>query len=176
MRSFALSALVAALPLLQGAVAQGSLADVPDCVQTCALQGLGDSGCSLDPACLCSKPEVVAQIATCLESTCSAEDVEVAKSAAQSLCGSAGVELPPTGGETPPSSSAPASSPPAVSTTSAVAPPTDAPYGTPNATTPSATGAGPTGTSPPEFEGAAAIVKASWVGGALAVAGLLFAL
>ncbi|KAF3936228.1 hypothetical protein ABW19_dt0205171 [Dactylella cylindrospora] len=83
-----------------GVVAQG-LDSFPTCSQSCLLQGVQASGCSLtDFQCSCSSQSFIDTAVPCIEGACSADDVTKAREAAVALCKANGVDivLPPAPG------------------------------------------------------------------------------
>ncbi|KAF8898077.1 hypothetical protein CPB85DRAFT_191366 [Mucidula mucida] len=76
--------------LLASAVSGMSLyprqSDLPDCAMTC-IQSADSSGCSsTDQTCLCKSSAFVQSSATCLQSTCSADELNTAVQVAEALC------------------------------------------------------------------------------------------
>ncbi|KEF60894.1 uncharacterized protein A1O9_02458 [Exophiala aquamarina CBS 119918] len=65
------------------------LAALPECARDAITQALGTTGCSLaDTACICASPAFTS-IGTNIASVCSAEDVNAAIAAGQSICATA---------------------------------------------------------------------------------------
>ncbi|KAL1661799.1 hypothetical protein GGF50DRAFT_104839 [Schizophyllum commune] len=73
--------------------------NVPDCLLTC-IATADTSGCdSSDTACLCGNDTFVSSVTQCVQSSCSADDVQASLQGAQAVCAGAGVTLSdiPTG-------------------------------------------------------------------------------
>ncbi|KAL1742653.1 hypothetical protein HDZ31DRAFT_75357 [Schizophyllum fasciatum] len=86
-----------ALPLL--VAARSHVKDVtprqnlPDCYFTCASAGdMGDCS-STDNTCLCKNEAFISSVTSCLQKTCSSDEVETANAGAQEICKSVGVTL-----------------------------------------------------------------------------------
>jgi hypothetical protein len=100
----------------------GQLSAIPSCADSCALNGISATGCAeTDIACICKASGYIDSVAKCVQSACSQSDQQAALCAAQSLCGSAGVNV-----ALPAGISAAACSSGAGSSSSAVAPSTSA--------------------------------------------------
>ncbi|KAH0536106.1 hypothetical protein FGG08_006992 [Glutinoglossum americanum] len=125
----------------------------------------------------------------CVTKACSPEDVKKTTEFATELCGSVGVTLPVPTSEAPPPPPEETPAPKPVAPTDVPTPepvvsvPTTmatVPYPSPvhNATAPCSTGAHATiSVAPATFTGSASSVKVgSWLGGAVALAGLVWAL
>ncbi|KAL1742669.1 hypothetical protein HDZ31DRAFT_75371 [Schizophyllum fasciatum] len=67
--------------------------NVPDCLLTC-IATANTSGCdSSDTACLCGNDTFVSSVTQCVQSSCSADDVQASLEGAQAVCAGAGVTL-----------------------------------------------------------------------------------
>ncbi|KAI0737225.1 hypothetical protein C8Q80DRAFT_1067975, partial [Daedaleopsis nitida] len=67
-----------------------STAGLSSCLIGCVTQAASSSGCSsyTDFACICSSDQFLQQARSCLESSCSDQDVQTAEKLQQAECGS----------------------------------------------------------------------------------------
>ncbi|KAJ6260036.1 hypothetical protein Dda_5682 [Drechslerella dactyloides] len=92
-------------------LAAAQLDKLPTCALSCAISSIGSSGCSqTDIACVCSASSFLSGIQTCIEGSCTAQEIKQTLDAAQVLCAGAGVTITlpgsgPTTTEAPTSSS-----------------------------------------------------------------------
>ncbi|EJU03112.1 hypothetical protein DACRYDRAFT_99491 [Dacryopinax primogenitus] len=88
------SSILAVLSLAALAAAQ----DIPACAETCLATVIttGNSTCAVtDIACFCDDPTFLSDTLACLQTTCSASDLQTAIQAAQAECAAAGVSVNP---------------------------------------------------------------------------------
>jgi len=161
MRFFALAS-VGLFSLFNLALSQ-SLAGLPACAETCALNSITATGCAVtDTHCICTATSFLSGVASCITTACSPADQAATLKFAQSYCLSANVTI-----TLPGSSAAPATS--AASTVSS------APASTPASTTTSVVVAVTTSTvpvsttstvAPPAstYTGAAHMLRQDWAG------------
>ncbi|KAJ6262367.1 hypothetical protein Dda_3175 [Drechslerella dactyloides] len=105
-----------------------SIADIPQCAQTCLIGALGKTGCELtDFKCSCTNKDFVEGGAACIDKACDDASIAKARAATIAICGKAGITIDPPqkGGDKPVSSApaAPASSSAAPAVSSAPAAP-----------------------------------------------------
>ncbi|KAL1714344.1 hypothetical protein EV715DRAFT_257538 [Schizophyllum commune] len=106
---FALPLLVAARSHVKDITIRQNL---PDCYFTCAAAGdMGDCS-STDNTCLCKNQSFIDSVTSCLQKTCSSDEVETANAGAQEICKSVGVTLTSSA----PSSTSDSASPSSTST------------------------------------------------------------
>ncbi|PAV18153.1 hypothetical protein PNOK_0663900 [Pyrrhoderma noxium] len=81
--------------LLAGAASASlvSRQDIPTCALTCIASADTGSCSQTDTSCLCNDQSFVSSTTTCIETSCSSDDVAAAEAFAQQTCESVGVTL-----------------------------------------------------------------------------------
>lgn len=190
-KSIALLALLTSGISAQSATAAAggtSGSGLPSCATSCLSDGIQSSGCSAsDIACICESQSFIEQLTPCVESSCSASELETVIQYAVALCGSASVSLDvgaiESGAGVATASSvssiateiseASASTTAAVTVTSGAANTTAANYSTPVTTRASASTGGSSGTASTSATDTASANGAFQIGAGTAGAGLL---
>jgi len=84
---------VAALGLLTFASSQ-SLSGLPQCAESCAISAVGSTGCAVTNAtCICEATSFLQGVDSCIQTACSAADIQATLQFAQKYCLSGGVTI-----------------------------------------------------------------------------------
>ncbi|KAI0725952.1 hypothetical protein C8Q72DRAFT_561698 [Fomitopsis betulina] len=89
--TFALTALLSALATVQASYLMRR--QFPNCASSCLVDADFDGCNSSDDTCLCNSSTFVNSVTSCIESSCSGNDLATAESDAQQLCLAVGVTL-----------------------------------------------------------------------------------